>query len=61
MEIKVMEKEFTAHDMLRFASMWSEADIEKEQLDTYREILSHEERIEYEKYLELKEKFKDRK
>jgi hypothetical protein len=55
-----MEKEFTVHDMLRFASMWSEADIEKEQLDTYRKILSDEEQIEYEKYLELKEKFKDR-
>ena len=52
-----MEKEFTVEDMLEFANMHSEYDIEKLHLEAFKASKKQREEEEYKLYLKLRDKY----
>lgn len=55
-----MEKEFTERDMVEFANLYADTNITSGDVEQYRESVIAIEKKEFEMYLKLKEKFKDR-
>jgi hypothetical protein len=54
-----MEKEFTASDMIEFASWFSDDIISEEGINRFREVLRQKAEKEYQLYLELKAKYEN--
>jgi hypothetical protein len=51
------EKEFSAQDMLDFASWFTDGEIGPEELQAFRQEQKRKEGAEYQRYLELKAKY----